>query len=391
MLPIALSFLPVALLGQEIRVLVSNVPGAEANHPTVGQGYLVRPAPHVDLNVIWDATSQTFRGGFRTDDEWINGVKQPPTQYEADQAIVFLPQSGRSQVLEGDPTFFGSLGDDVWILPSSGGESAATLTPYVGFSAYGVPNNGTFTGSGTSGNGRVFWSVHSVENLSNPVSHQFYGYNDSLALRLAPPGYQPSAELTMLANGHSHLNLLFKAAGMYRITFRVRGTLVATGQEVSSLIPVYFGVERWEIPGAVQPPTGYDGWKLANFSSAQAADPAVSGLGADPDGDGADNLVEYAFGGNPTNAAGGLGPTVSTTNTSGTNWLRFAYRARTNDPALVIQPGFKVSLTETNWSTNVLVQKVSGQPAGDGVYEDQVWQTPLGADARRFLRLQISR
>jgi hypothetical protein len=58
---------------------------------------------------------------------------------------------------------------------------------------------------------------------------------------------------------------------------------------------------------------------------------------------------------------------------------------------LVIQPGFKVSLTETNWSTNVLVQKVSGQPAGDGVYEDQVWQTPLGADARRFLRLQISR
>ena len=81
------------------------------------------------------------------------------------------------------------------------------------------------------------------------------------------------------------------------------------------------------------------------------------------------------MGGNPTHAAGGLGPTVSTTNTSGTNWLRFAYRARTNDPALVIQPGFKVSL----------------KPAGDGVYEDQVWQTPLGADARRFLRLQISR
>ena len=97
------------------------------------------------------------------------------------------------------------------------------------------------------------------------------------------------------------------------------------------------------------------------------------------------------MGGNPTNATGGLGPTVSTTNTNGTNWLRLAYRARTNDAALVIQPVFKVNLTETNWSTNGVVQKVSGQPAGDGVHEDQVWQTPVGVESRRFLKLNISR
>ena len=113
--------------------------------------------------------------------------------------------------------------------------------------------------------------------------------------------------------------------------------------------------------------------------------------GSDPDGDGYVNLAEYALGGNPTLATGGSGPTVSTTNTNGTNWLRFAYRARTNDGALVIQPVFKASLTETNWSTNGVVQKVSGQPAGDGVHEDQVWQTPIGSEARRFLRLNISR
>jgi surface-anchored protein len=390
MLPIALSFLPVALLGQEIRVLVSNVPGAEANHPTVGQGYLVRPAPHVDLNVIWDATSHTFRGGFRTDDEWINGVKQPPTQYEADQAIVFLPQSGRSQVLEGDPTFFGSLGDDVWILPSSGGESAATLTPYVGFSAYGVPNNGTFTGSGTSGNGRVFWSVHSVENLSNPVSHQFYGYNDSLALRLAPPGYQPSAELTMLANGHSHLNLLFKAAGMYRITFRVRGTLVATGQEVSSLIPVYFGVERWEIPGAVQPPTGYDGWKLANFSSAQAADPAVSSLGADPDGDGANNLVEYAFNGNPLIPGVAGKPQMENLTDGGQEYLAIRFQRRKGD-TLSTTVESTADLSAVTWS-GLGVQMGTGTAVGAD-YEEVVYRAPISkADAaKQFMRVRVLR
>jgi len=118
---------------------------------------------------------------------------------------------------------------------------------------------------------------------------------------------------------------------------------------------------------------------------------ASAGASADPDGDSEVNLVEYALGGNPTNATGRLGPSVSTTNTHGTNWLRFAYRARTNDAALVIQPVFKVNLTETNWSTNGVVQKVSGQPAGDGVHEDQVWQTPVGAEARRFLKLSISR
>jgi len=114
-------------------------------------------------------------------------------------------------------------------------------------------------------------------------------------------------------------------------------------------------------------------------------------LGADPDADGAVNLVEYALGGNPTNATGRLGPTASLASSNGTNWLRFAYRARTNDAALVIQPVFKVNLAETNWSTNGVVQKVSGQPAGDGVHEDQVWQTPIQPESQKFLRLNITR
>ena len=118
---------------------------------------------------------------------------------------------------------------------------------------------------------------------------------------------------------------------------------------------------------------------------------SLAELGADPDGDGAINLVEYALGGDPTNAAGRLGPTVSTTSTNGTNWLRFAYRARTNDAALVIQPVFKVNLAESNWNTNGVVQKVSGQPAGDGVHEDQVWQTPIQPEPQKFLRLNMTR
>ena len=390
MLPIALSFLPMALLGQEIRVLVSDVLGAEANYPTVGQGYLVRPEPHVDLNVIWDAESQTFRGGFRTDNEQINGVKQPPTQYEADQAIVFLPQSGRSQVLDSDPEFFGSQGGDVWIFPSTGQESATTFSPYLGFSAYGVPNNGTFTSVGTSTTGRVYWSVHAVENLSNPAANEFYGYDDSLALCLAPPGYQPSAELPMLANGHGHLNLLFQGPGMYRVTFRVRGILAATGREVSGLIPVYFGVENWQIPSGPAPATGYEAWKLSSFSSSpQAADPLVSGLNADPDGDGANNLMEYAFNGNPLIPGVAGKPQMENLTDGGQEYLAIRYQRRKGDSTLSTMVESTADLSAVTWS-GVGVQMGTGTAVGAD-YEEVVYRAPISkADApKQFIRVRV--
>lgn len=390
MLPIALSLLPMALLGQEIRVLVSDAPGASDYHPGVGEGYLIRPAPHVDLNVVWDPAFQTFRGGFRTDDEWMNGVKQPPTQYDADKAVVFLPSTSRSQVLDSDPEFFGSQGGDVWIFPSTGQESATTFSPYLGFSAYGVPNNGTFTSVGTSTTGRVYWSVHAVENLSNPAANEFYGYDNSLALCLAHPGYQPSAELPMLANGHGHLNLLFQGPGMYRVTFRVRGILAATGREVSGLIPVYFGVENWQIPSGPAPATGYEAWKLASFSSSpQAADPLVSGLNADPDGDGANNLMEYAFNGNPLIPGVAGKPQMENLTDGGQEYLAIRYQRRKGDSILSTTVESTADLSAVTWS-GLGVQMGAGTAVGAD-YEEVVYRAPVSkADApKQFMRVRV--
>jgi len=377
-----------------IRVLVSSVAGARDHDPAVGSGYVILPTPHADLNVVWNAATQTFSGGFQTDSDVNGGGGGVP--FGPEDALAYLPSTGQRQrsnaAAQND--FQGAVGDTFWLYPSSAPASNTAFTLYIGFSAYGVKNDGTFTGEGASTTGRIRWTVHSVENLTTPAANAFYGYslpagNVNMQLTLDPA--YPNREMVMLANGkgHEHLNLLFKAPGMYRVTFRVRGTLVANGQEVSSLIPVYFGVETWQIPSEPAPATGYEAWKLASFSSTQAADPMVSGLDADPDGDGANNLVEYAFNGNPLIPPTSILPVVSTLTTNGTNWLRFAYRARTNDVALEIQPVFKVNLTETNWSTNGVVQKVSGQPAGDGVHEDQVWQTPVGAEARRFMRVKV--
>ena len=111
----------------------------------------------------------------------------------------------------------------------------------------------------------------------------------------------------------------------------------------------------------------------------------------DPDGDGMANLVEYGLGGNPTNANGNLVTATTLTNIGGTNWWRFGFRARTNDAALAIQPVFKSSLTDANWSTNGVVRKVSGTPVDGGEYEDQLWETPMDGADRKFLRLRVTK
>ena len=44
---------------------------------------------------------------------------------------------------------------------------------------------------------------------------------------------------------------------------------------------------------------GYNAWLASHFTPVEIADPAISGTTSDPDGDGATNLFEYAFGTDP--------------------------------------------------------------------------------------------
>lgn len=238
-----------SLRAQDVNVLVSNVAGAATNNPVVGPGYIVRPAPHVDLNIIWNAATQTFTGGFRTDDE------TPAVQFAGDKAVAYLPPTGRRSSTATYP-FQGPSGSTYWIFPLNPTSSNGAQTLYLGLSAYGVPNDGTFAPLAPSTTGRIIWTVHSVENLTTPSANAFYGYSVSSGtanVQLTLDPNYPNREMPLLANGHTHLNLLFRAAGMYRITFRIRGTLVSTGQEVSNLVPVYFGIEQWQIPASSAP------------------------------------------------------------------------------------------------------------------------------------------
>ena len=381
-----------SLQAEDIRVFVSSATGARAHDPIVGPGYVVRPTPHLDLNFTWDATTQTFRGKFQTNDE----PGEASEEYGPGEAIAYLPATGRRLRANSGSQyeFQGSINDAFWLFPASSSSSNTNFTLYLGFSGYGVPNDGTFTTAIGSETGRVFVTVHAVENLTTPSATAFYGYTTAnlgavVNMHLTLDPAFANSEMILLANGHSHLNLLFKAAGMYRITFRVRGTLVATGQEVSSLVPAYFGVETWQIPSGPVPATGYEAWKLTLFSSAQAADPLVSGLDADPDGDGANNLVEYAFNGNPLIPGVAGRPQRESLTDGGQEYLAIRYQRRKGDTTLSTTVESTADLSAVNWS-GVGVQVGALTPVGTD-YEEAVYRAPVskGNALRQFMRVRV--
>ena len=345
---------------EDVSVLVSSVAGARAHDPAVGAGYVVLPAPHADLNVNWNAATQTFSGGFRTDSDSSGGGAF--VQFGPEDAIAYLPATGQRERIStaAQYDFQGAVGDTYWIFPSNPTLSNNAYTLYLGLTAYGVTDDGTFTDN------RIRWTVHAVENLTTPAANAFYGYSVSAGtvnMQLtADPAY-PAALMTLLANGHTHLNLLFKATGLYRVTLRVRGTLAATGEEVSSLVPVYFGIEEWQIPDGTM---SYTAWRGTEFNPSQAADPLISGPEADPDLDGFDNLEEFSFGGDPlVPDADLIRPRLQRVDHS---WILIV-RQRTNASGLTITPQAAANLYGGEWRADLLTIDNPPRNVAEGIDE----------------------
>jgi len=107
----------------------------------------------------------------------------------------------------------------------------------------------------------------------------------------------------------------------------------------------------------------------------------------DSDGNGMSDLIEYALGGSPTGNSLAILPAVQLV---GEN-LQVAFRARTNDPNLTIQPVANSSLSPTGWSSSN-VTKISAVPVlGQEGFETQIWATPVTGTDRKFLKVNITR
>ncbi len=331
-----------------ITVLVSSTAGTSA--PAVGPGYAVVTTAHVDINVSYNPTNRTFSLGFRNDD---NGF-----QFAGTNAAAYAVTNQRTTVPAGSQwAFLGPEGGTFWSFPASLSSATNKKSLYLGFSGYGV-TAGTFTGTG---GGRFNLRVDSIENLTTPGEGQFYGYETSggnPVFRLSSSNAYTN-DFSLPAGGHSHINLAFTAPGMFRVWLVASGMLLATGETVESEpLPLYFGIEQWEIPSG---PATYIAWRDTEFTPGQIADPLVSGPAADPDADGFSNLEEYAFGGEPLVPDA---PVLQPVLHRGGGWPVLTARARTSATDLTwsIQAATNLTPGTGSWSTNGITPVGSPRP-----------------------------
>ncbi|NCW27177.1 MAG: hypothetical protein EBV83_02580 [Verrucomicrobia bacterium] len=120
--------------------------------------------------------------------------------------------------------------------------------------------------------------------------------------------------------------------------------------------------------------SAYDAWKSSiSWGAANNAD------GADPDGDGLVNFMEYALGLNPLARDGG----ISLGAVSNRLTLTFT---RTNDPALLYEVIASANLT--NWTETVWSSTGAANTNGSVTVTDT---NTVGFQSRRFLRLKVTR
>lgn len=121
---------------------------------------------------------------------------------------------------------------------------------------------------------------------------------------------------------------------------------------------------------------------LAEFLTNAGVPAGLRGPNDDADGDGLDNLLEYALDLNPNGNGGGAftgtAPALTTTSTL----LQFTYRRVRNDVTYVVETS--PSLTTGTWTSIGVTQ---GTPAGDGTTTASIPVTP----GSRFLRLSVRR
>lgn len=316
-------------------VLVSSVAGTPV--PTVGPGYVVTTTSHADINFLYNSTNSAFSVGFRNDDTGF--------QFNGTNAIAYAVTNQRTTVPAGSQwEFLGPAGGTFWSFPAALNTATNRKSLYLGFAGYGVGTN-LFLSN------RFNVRVQSIENLTLPEQGDFFGFETiggTPVIRLSSSAAYTNS-FSLPVGGHSHINLAFTTNGMFRVWLVASGTLLSTEETIESApLPLYFGIEQWEIP------TGhatYTAWRDAEFTAGQIADPLVSGPAADPDADGFANLEEYAFGGEPLVPDA---PVLQPRLRRDVNPPVLTSRLRTTatDLAWTVQATTNLSPVVASWSTN---------------------------------------
>lgn len=125
------------------------------------------------------------------------------------------------------------------------------------------------------------------------------------------------------------------------------------------------------------PPTPLESW--ADSHSLSGPDAAA---GADPDGDGMVNLLEFALGNSPTLATQSNQPTATMPDN---NTLALTFHRATDSVRYIVEAS--TTLTPGSWTTEATIEK-NADPASVG--QDVQVEILIGAATKKFLRLRIT-
>jgi hypothetical protein len=134
----------------------------------------------------------------------------------------------------------------------------------------------------------------------------------------------------------------------------------------------------------------YQQWRALRWNSLNATNDAVSGIGADPDGDGVRNFLECVFGTDPTRPSAEPGIEVSTEEWNDALHLVLSLRYS----AAAVLPGLVWEQSEdlVSWSSAALaLQPVAADTSAAGFITQRFREvTPLSASPGRAFRLRVA-
>ena len=134
---------------------------------------------------------------------------------------------------------------------------------------------------------------------------------------------------------------------------------------------------------AAPDPLPYSIWKLSKFTTAELADPAISGDSADPDQDGIPNLMEYALALDPLSADANRLPSTS----QQAGYLTMTYRLNKQATDVLVIIEVSADLTANSWfPVAVETGRVDMGSYWQVTVRDSI---PTSNALQRFMRLQV--
>ncbi len=167
-------------------------------------------------------------------------------------------------------------------------------------------------------------------------------------------------------------------------TWAASGVWGAPGSGAEHESSRFSGTGRLLVLGLVPPVV----WAETYFTEGEISSGLAMG-NRDPDGDGMDNLFEYALGGNPDiDDASGILPVAEFT----TDWLTFVYNRRRDAASrgLGYAPAYKLDLTSTNGWVLFDPTWEKGSVPLDSEFETVTNEVDISSVDQAFIRLEIT-